>query len=67
MELGGNIPETLIQHLMLPGTDEEMNGANNDSESSEAPQSVSLDQPVEKKEQEEEEEEEEEPQKAEGR
>jgi hypothetical protein len=64
MELGGNIPETLIQHLMLPGSEEETQEPANDSESSEAPQSVSLDQPVEKKEQDEEEEE---PLKAEGR
>jgi hypothetical protein len=64
MELGGNVPETLITHLMLPKSDEETIEAANDSKSSEAPQSVSLDQSVEKKEQEEEEEE---PQKAEGR
>jgi hypothetical protein len=64
MELGGNISETLIQHLMLPESNGETKEPANDSESSEAPQSVSVDHPVEKKEQEDEEDE---PQKAEGR
>ena len=64
MELGGNIPDTLIQHLMLSGSHVETQKPAIDTGSSEAHQSNSLDEPVEKKV---EDEEEEEPLKAEGR
>lgn len=64
MELGGNIPETLIQHLMLSGSHVETQEPDIGTESLEAHQSDSLDEPVEKKE---EDEEEEEPLKAVGR
>ena len=57
MEVGGNIPDMLIQHLMLSGSHVEAQEPAMDTESSGAHQADSLDKPVENKEEDEEEEE----------